>query len=96
MGKGHIRAPDSGFSNRKFDVNRHQKERTGQYNFKTGKKERDAMKSGKGTSAASKGSLWFACTVVVVGALLLAAFVYYLAALELEAEEVEGEVDDKS
>jgi hypothetical protein len=35
------------------------------------------------------------CIIVVFGALLLAAFVYYLAALELEGEE-EVEADGKS
>jgi hypothetical protein len=147
MGKGHIRAPDSGFANRKFDTNRQHKvssrrvyrtaphrllphaprtrrvgrgallelrvrlllthgarpvmlaacaqEKTGQYNFKTGKRERDALKAGKGSAGPSKSSLCAVCTVVLFGALLLAAFVYYLAALELEGEE-EVEVDDKS
>jgi hypothetical protein len=129
MGKGHIRPPDSGKANRKFDIDRQHKvrsrsargawvrvhvsrgagaltqgrggarareqEKTGQYNFKTGKRERDALKAGKGSGGPSKGSLWLLCIIVVFGALLLAWFVYYLAALELEGEE-EVEADGKS
>ena len=72
-----------------------EQEKTGQYNFTTGKRERDALKAGKGSGGASKGSLWLVCIIVVFGALLLAAFVYYLAALELEGEE-EVEADGKS
>ena len=53
------------------------------------------MKSGKGSGGGSgKGSLWVACTVLILGALLLAGFVYYLAMLELEGEE-EVEVEEE-
>jgi len=68
-----------------------EQEKTGQYDFKAGKKERNSLKAGKG-SVGPTGSLWLACTVVVLGSLLLAACVYYLATLELEDSEEEVEI----
>lgn len=70
-------------------------EKTGQYDFKTGKKERQSLKAGKG-SAGPQGSLWVVCTFVFLGAIFLAGFVYYMATLELDGEEVEVEVEEKS
>jgi hypothetical protein len=67
-----------------FDV---VQEKTGQFDFKAGKKERQQLKAGKGTGGAPKSSLWLICMVLVVGAFLLAGLVYYMATLELEGEE---------
>ena len=62
-------------------------EKTGQFDFKAGKKERQQLKAGKGTGGAPKSSLWLICMLLVVGAFLLAGLVYYMATLELEGEE---------
>ena len=62
-------------------------EKTGQFDFKAGKKERQQLKAGKGTGGAPKSSLWLICLVLVLGAFLLAGLVYYMATLELEGEE---------
>ena len=62
-------------------------EKTGQFDFKAGKKERQQLKAGKGTGGSPKSSLWLICLVLVLGAFLLAGLVYYMATLELEGEE---------
>ena len=60
-----------------------------------GKKERSALKAAKGTGGPT-GSLWVVCVTLVIGALLLAGIVYYMATLELDGEEeVEVEVEEK-
>ena len=57
-------------------------EKTGQHNFQTTKKERHALKAGKGGRGGGQGgSIWTVCAVALLGALLLAGFVYYMVIL---------------
>ena len=65
-------------------------EKTGQHDYKVGKKERSALKAAKSTGGPT-GSLWTVCVALLVGSMLLAGFVYYMATLELDGEEVEIE-----
>ena len=65
-------------------------EKTGQHDYKVGKKERSALKAAKGTGGPT-GSLWTVCLALLLGAMLLAGFVYYMATLELDGEEVDVE-----
>jgi hypothetical protein len=79
----------------KVTCSSHSQEKSGQHNYQTTKKERNALKAGKGAQVTPTGSIWVVCIFVVLGALLLAGFVYYMATLELEGEEVDVEVEEK-
>mmetsp|Transcript_20854 Transcript_20854/g.49620 ORF Transcript_20854/g.49620 Transcript_20854/m.49620 type:complete len:94 (-) Transcript_20854:76-357(-) len=84
-----VRAPDMS-SRKKFDMNRQSREKTGQFNYAAGKKERAVMKAGKGDSGPEANWL-LACTVLLVFFMLLAGIIYFFALPDEEEVEVSAE-----